>query len=446
MNELSFAGSGWEDLKAMLLAAAPNEAAAFLLAGPQVNAKGVRLLVREVIVLSDSDVLIGDGSIAVTPEATARALKRARNERLSLVLVHTHPFSGWPMFSAIDDQCERELFPAFFSRAPQPHGTLVIGTEGYDARVHTPGAVKTIERLTQIGRRRHQLSRDPLASDTVVAARWDRNVRALGREGQAILGGLRVGVIGLGGVGSIVAQQLAYLGVGKFVLLDFDHIDESNLNRVVGATSAQVGLPKVDVAESMIKAVNADVLVETIKGDAGRESDARRLLDCDVLMLCTDSHGSRAVINQLAYQYYIPTIDMGLIITAPHDAIMDVAGRVQLLAPTLPCLVCQQLLDSEQVRRDLLSDAERRADQYIVGSMVPAPAVISLNGVVASLATTMLLAVLANAPFEARHQIYRARDGAVRPIASIAIPDCVICSRAGALGRGDTLALPWRRI
>jgi len=89
-----------------------------------------------------------------------------------------------------------------------------------------------------------------------------------------------------------------------------------------------------------------------------------RLSDTDFTFCCTDSHGSRAVLNQFAYQYLLPVIDMGVVIRADDGAITDVVGRVQMLTPPLACLVCGSLLDAEQVRRDMLTDFERQADPW----------------------------------------------------------------------------------
>ena len=115
-----------------------------------------------------------------------------------------------------------------------------------------------------------------------------------------------------------------------------------------------------------------------------------------------------------------------------------------MLAPGLPCLVCQNLLDPERVRQDLMTPAQRAADPYIVGAEVPQPAVISLNGTVASLGVTMMLSALAGLPISSRHQIVLFHKGVVRSASSTPQPTCVVCSRKGALARGDLYPLPGR--
>jgi hypothetical protein len=115
-----------------------------------------------------------------------------------------------------------------------------------------------------------------------------------------------------------------------------------------------------------------------------------------------------------------------------------------MLSPGLPCLVCQGLLDTEQVRRDLLTEEERSRDPYIRGADEPQPAVISLNGTVASLAVTMFLAAAAGLPSLVRHQVYLGDRGLVRAVEATSDPFCIVCSLRGALGRGDLWPMPWR--
>jgi len=270
---------------------------------------------------------------------------------------------------------------------------------------------------------------------------FDRQIRLLGERAQQTLGSLRVAVVGLGGTGSLVTQQLVHLGIRSFILIDPDVIESSNLNRVTEATVKDIGRAKVDVAARYISRFCDDAIVDRIQGDIMHTNVARGLLAADVIFGCTDSHGSRSVLQQVAYQYLIPCIDMGVIITATQDRITHIYGRVQLLAPGLPCLTCGGLLDANEVRRDMMTMFERRADPYFPGSQDPAPAVMSLNATVAAIATTMMLAVVAAFPSNARHLLYNAMNSTLRSIAAQSQPDCYICSRSGALARGDSWPL-----
>jgi molybdopterin/thiamine biosynthesis adenylyltransferase len=218
-------------------------------------------------------------------------------------------------------------------------------------------------------------------------------------------------------------------------------IDISNLNRVANACALDVDRPKVDVAARYVRSLQPTASISTIRGDVVHAQIARQLIAADLIFGCTDSHGSRAVIQQVAYQYLIPCIDVGVTIAVRDGRISHVFGRVQLLSPTLACFTCDGLLDSNEVRRDMMTPFERQADPYIQGDREPAPAVMSLNGTVSSLAISMMLAVFAGVPIKSRHLLYNAMASALRTARAEPKPDCFVCSRSGALARGNSWPL-----
>jgi molybdopterin/thiamine biosynthesis adenylyltransferase len=448
MNDIVFPAEALAGLRKDLLGHSPNEAAAVLLAGPALQGDRTRLLIREVFPAPPQSCdEQGPYRVSVSAAFIAPLLKRARNEGWSLVMAHTHPFSeGTVGFSTVDDDGEAALFPTIFGRAAgRPHASVVLGLNHATARLWKSalGPPETADRIVQTGRS-WRASRPGGEEKQAGADEYDRSVRAFGREGQAAIGSMRFGIVGLGGTGSFVAQELAHLGATNLVLLDFDRVERSNLNRLIGASGDAVGKPKVEVAAQNVRSIRRDIAAEAIVGDVLRAADAARLLGCDLIFCCTDSHGSRAVLNQLSYQYMIPVIDMGVRIQVVDGRVADIAGRVQMLGPGLPCLVCNGFLDPEQVRRDLLTDEARARDPYIVGASEPQPAVVSLNGTVASMAVTMMLATVTGMPSSARHQVLIGMRGMVRAIDSVAEPGCVICSLRGTLGRGDTRPMPGR--
>jgi molybdopterin-synthase adenylyltransferase len=446
MNSLIFTGDAFEHLRRDLLADAPLESAALLIAGVAKHGADTRLLIRDIIYPKSEAYARRDvAGLTLTPRFIADAMKRARREGWSLVLVHTHPGAARAHFSVIDDECESVLVPVFQSRVPgKAHATLVLTESDYSARIHFANGSERVGLIRSVGA---TLRDDSIHErDGRSTSIFDRNVLAFGEEGQRRLRELHVGIVGLGGTGSIVAQQLAYLGVGRFTLIDPDTVELTNLNRLVTAHPSDTGRTKVDVASGMIQQISDSASVEGIVGDITIQRDGARLLGCDVIFCCTDSHGSRAILNHLSYAYYIPVIDCGVVITARSGDVTDVTGRVQLLAPTLACLVCENLLDAEEVRRDLLSAEQRQRDPYIVGERIPNPAVISFNATVSSLAVNMFLGLVTGIPLGPRHQVYRALQGVVRSVTSTSTPDCIVCSRRGALGRGDAGPPPWRRM
>jgi molybdopterin-synthase adenylyltransferase len=380
-------------------------------------------------------------SAELKPSYLVEIANRARKDKLGVVLAHTHPHTaGIPHFSPVDDAGEQPLAEYFGRRAPTGvHLALVIGPEGCRAR--RLGTVQEIP-VWEIGACARPLFYPGLPN--VSAPAHDRQVRAFGVQGQAILSQITVAVVGAGGTGSVIAEQLAHLGVARFVLIDPDVVEVTNLNRLVGATPADVGEQKVAIAARHIRSINPAAETLALAADIVNEEIVSALYDADFIFLCTDSHASRAIVGQVAYQFLIPCIDMGVSITVRDKALTHVTGRVQMLAPGLPCLVCTQALDGEQIRREMLTPEQRAADPYVQGIHEPQPAVISLNSTVASLAVTMCLSALTPVPGNARFQFYDGIKGTVRPAAAACAPNCVVCSSQGAFGKGLHWRLPVR--
>lgn len=444
MNEIVLTHRANQDLVDSLVGK-PTEECAVLFAQQVQGRNGARLLVRDMYLPTAEDyVRKGTIEAELRPEFVARVTQRARKEKLSLVFVHSHLGSASPEFSAVDDAGEMRLSAFLTHRVPgQMHAALVVSSGGVCARVL--GSTEQV-RVVSLGHSREVLyDADPKAGADGYDETFDRQVRAFGASGQALLGRLRVAIVGLGGTGSLIAQQLVHLGIRDFVLIDPDTLDQTNLNRVVNTTPADVGAPKVELAARYIFSVTKDAAVKAISGDIIRAAVARELPTADVIFGCTDSHGSRAVLQQVSYQYLIPCIDMGTVLVAAGGKISHISGRVQLLSPGLACFTCGGLLNPEEVRRDMLTAFERQADPYIDGAREPAPAVIAINSTVASIATTMLLSVAAGTPMKARHVLYNGITSAVRPVAAVPNPACFICSSKGALAQGDAWPLMARQ-
>jgi molybdopterin-synthase adenylyltransferase len=402
-----------------------------------------RLLCREVVYPQpDEYVLQSVSNATLSPHFVARVSKRARQEGLSLVFVHTHPFERTPSFSSLDDDGELVLATFLEMRQPGvPHVALVIGRESLRARELSRNLPV---RVIAIGTNRDVLF-DPRSSvDTTEDELHDRQIRAFGKSAQKALSSLRVAIVGLGGTGSLISQHLVHLGVSDFILVDPDVVEATNLNRIPHATSTDIGTPKINVAKRYIESFNSQSNVDLVFGDVTYAQVARRLIDADVIFGCTDSHGSRSVIQQVAYQHYVPCIDMGSTISARDGNVVGIFGRIQMLSPGYACFTCGGLLDPHQVRRDLMSPLERKTDPYIPGAAEPAPAVISINGTVSSLAVTMLLAIVAGVPGDARHLIYDGIRPSVRSVYASKQAGCHVCSSSGFLGRGDSVPLAAR--
>lgn len=439
-----FPSTTFEQLKGQLLDTNdPREHCAILFAHRSRTTDGWRFLVTRAIVAPPESFLIRKRHAAVLdPDFIANLTKQARKTGQSLVFVHTHPDSEHPSFSHIDDDGEQHLVQFLQKRLGDfPNAAMVIGRSSCRARVL--GSVGQPLSVVQVATMVEK--KDLAENDADLAGTYDRQVRAFGEEGQRIIQGLCVGVVGLGGTGSIVVDMLARLGVHKFVLIDPDTVEQSNLNRLIGGNEKSLGRPKVQVAREHI----TDILpftpeITVIQGSILDETAVSALKSSDFLFGCTDSHGSRVVLNQFAYQHLIPYIDLGVGIATDHGVVKNITGRVQYLAPGFGCLVCSGQMDYDAVRREFMNEEHRSADPYFVGNGVPQPSVVSINATVSSLAVTMFLSVITGIPSNPRYLVYNGIEGRTRSVSAAQDPICLVCSPRGSLAKGDSMALPVR--
>jgi len=441
MSGLRIPAAGFEPLTRALLEDAETERCAIGYAHYDAYAANW-VLAAAAPVEDDAYAGRGPAFASLKPEALVAIANHARASGLSPIFIHTHPFdAGVPRFSAIDDAGEAEILAYLERRAPEARAlAMVIGQGGLRARILGKAAPV---KVWEVGSSLRLLSAS--RENTVgVAERHDRQLRAFGPAGQRMIASLKVLVVGAGGTGSAILQQLAYLGAEEVTIIDPDRVEATNLNRVIGATPGDIGVPKVEMARRYMLAINPEARVQAIVGDIVDAAHANRIAAHDFVFLCTDSHASRAVVGQAAYQHLIPAIDMGVSLTVADGQVSHITGRVQMLAPGLPCLSCTRALDGEQIRREMLTPEQRAADPYVIGGHAPQPAVISLNSTMASLAITMFLSAVTPIPAAARFQYYDGLRGTVRPTTASMSASCVVCSKDGALAQGISWPLPVR--
>jgi len=120
--------------------------------------------------------------------------------------------------------------------------------------------------------------------------RFIRTELLLGKEGIEKLKNSKVAVFGIGGVGSFACEALVRSGLGKIILVDYDIIDISNINRQIHATSKTVGLPKVLVMKERLLDINPELNIEVYQEKYNDETREK--------LISTD------------YDYVIDAIDM----------------------------------------------------------------------------------------------------------------------------------------
>jgi len=201
-----------------------------------------------------------------------------------------------------------------------------------------------------------------------------------------------IGVVGLCGGGSHVAQQLAHLGVGELVLIDDQEVELTNLTRMVLARTQDVGKPKAEVIASAVAAINPGLRVTSVPRTFPSSEGITALKRCDAVVCCVDSYSARSELMTFAWRHLIPLIDIGMAAIpskAGSSGATQVLGHCCVYHPGGPCMWCADQLSQAKL------DAERGAadeGRYVRG--MAAPQVVSTNGLLASLAVTELMQYL----------------------------------------------------
>lgn len=138
---------------------------------------------------------------------------------------------------------------------------------------------------------------------------WDRVERLIGTDNLALLAKKKVGIVGLGSGGGFVAQSLAMSGVGRFVLVDDDTLEETNVVRHV-ADKRDVGRPKVEVMADLLHQRNPDVEVETRIGRIEQHMDVFDGLD--LLVVGVDGENAKYIINQACLEHDLIAVYAGV--------------------------------------------------------------------------------------------------------------------------------------
>lgn len=378
--------------------------------------------------------------ISLTDEAFATAIKKAFESGLIPIEVHSHRDSSHaPGFSESDfEGFEDTVQHVRWRLQGRPYVAVVLAPSGFDALVwkdeqDDPEGLDAMVVADQVY---HPSGRSlGRVGAPVDERRYDRQLPLFGKKGQEKLGAAEVAIVGLGGLGSHVAQQLAYLGIRRYQLVDGDKVEQTNLNRLVGATpeDAKKARYKVEVAREMIKSIAPDASVETYAGYFVTEEGFDRIRSADVIIGAVDNDASRHILNQLAQAYSIPYMDLASDIDAEHG---HFGGRVFFSIGGELCLNCKGLLNHGAIDSLLATREERKEKAEIYG--VPeeelgdetGPAVVSINGTIASLAVTELLMHLAGYRSPQTYFEYdgrKGRYGGIRTDSSTPDQECLYC-------------------
>ncbi len=363
------------------------EAAALLLCA-QGPSPRQRFVVREAIMVPHA-ICARRCHDAITWPGTylEQAIDRAEAEALTIILIHSHP-AGLFAFSDVDDKSDRHVLPSLFAACGNCHGTAIMTPNGaIRARLYDPTLTATPIDLVTVAGNDLRFFWSGSLSMSGVAPRPVAFTRGMSEE----LAELAAGVVGVSGTGSIVGEQVARLGFGKIIPIDFDRVERRNLNRILNATldDAAANRSKVDMFAAAVEAHRGPGVVEPVLGSIATRTAVMAAAQCDVLFCCVDSLEARQIVDLIGSAFLIPIFDVGVTIptrrTGMGVAIGDVCGRIDYVQPGGATLGDRGVYSPESLRAEYLRkvapDAHRQELEagYIRGAIDEAPSVITLN-------------------------------------------------------------------
>jgi molybdopterin/thiamine biosynthesis adenylyltransferase len=341
----------------------------------------------------------------------------------TIIDVHTHPFSpGSVAFSATDDGDEKTFF-RFLKQtfAGLHYASIVLSQSKYSARVWmlNSGAIVARKALLKTQTSPENIASADFREDTdehyektVVTGTdgfFNRSALALGLDVmRAIMHQQVISIVGVGGLGSVVAEHLIHMGFHAINLIDPDVLELSNLNRVVGAyyEDAEQQRYKVDVVRRHLTHINPKATIRVYKQDVHDKEVESVLALSDWMIVATDNHASRLKAQELSIRYFVPLISLGVNITVKGNSIEDMSGEViTARVGDYLCLQCLNRIHPIKVASERHPDHAIREELvkrgYVTGKDIKEPAVKTLNTFLA----TMAVEVLVNQYTDARRHV-----------------------------------------
>jgi len=339
----------------------------------------------------------------------------------AVFVVHSHPWSEDPQHSGQDDRAEPPQIASITGDREGPHGSLIVGHDETsitgrvwpdDAgviREHGPPAATPLDEIIVVGEHTQdrivptdsRLERSATATHQARDEMRDRQARLHDESGNRDLGDADVVVVGAGGLGSLIVQQLAHIGIGRddgqLTIIDPDVVEESNRSRIIGARPEDAAVPsavpddetvvpaqwahevedlgtaKVDVLERYIREVDPRITVQTVPEVAQSEAGMDAITTADIVVSAVDRQLPRRIISRACQQYLRPLVDAGVAIDI--DGSTSIVSRVSTSNGGQPCLDCRGVINEDRLQRE-----QHGEDPEAYGLEGDQPAVMTVNG------------------------------------------------------------------
>ncbi|MDD5584337.1 MAG: ThiF family adenylyltransferase [Candidatus Omnitrophica bacterium] len=319
-------------------------------------------LLHRLILPGEEDRLVR-GNVSFLPSYFERAVVEAIRANAGLAFLHSHPRVGWQGMSRDDIKAETGIAPSSKGATGFPLVGLTLGADGsWSARFWVKLKPKKYKRhwcsnVRIVGSQLAITHADHLNPAPRFKKELARTISAWGEKKQADLARLRIGIVGAGSVGSIVAETFARMGIKRITLIDFDRVEHINLDRLLHATRIDAFLrrPKVSVlARALRKSATAEKFrVDQLQRSVYEKEGYRAALDCDVLFSCVDRPLGRSVLNFIAYAHLIPVVDGGVRVeTTKSGKLKRADWKAHIASPERRCLECLDQYDPGLVSAD----------------------------------------------------------------------------------------------
>lgn len=286
------------------------------------------------------------------PEYLERVIALALEHNSGIAFFHSHLGPGWQGMSEDDVMAEERMAATVQASTGLPLLGMTLGTDGaWSARFWHKLAPRKYARkwcstVRVVGEMLKITFNDQLVPDFESKPELSRTISAWGEAEQQTLMKMNVGIVGAGSVGSMVAEALVRMGIGHITLIDFDSVEQINLDRLLHASrlDALLQKSKVEVIAQGLKksATTHPFQVETFENSIVEPEGFAAALDCDVLFSCVDRPWARSVLNFIAYAHLIPVLDGGIRVERKKsgEGLLRADWRTQIVGPDNPCLEC----------------------------------------------------------------------------------------------------------
>lgn len=354
-----------KDLLQHLLHMDGQEDLCFALWVPSSGESRTTAIITEIILPESLDRNL-HGNVSFNPKYLERVIDIAMRKKAGIAFFHSHPFPGWQEMSKDDVKTEKALSRTAFAVTDMPLLGLTTGSDGtWSGRfwIRKDGKYKRLwaESVRIIGNGIKVSFNETLLPRPQPSAELLRTISSWGEISQSNLARLHIGIVGLGSVGSIVAENLARLGVKNITLIDFDRVERKNRDRVLYAYKNTIGGLKVDVIAKGLRLSSTakGFIVNAVPYSIIEERGLKAALNCDILFSCVDRPWARYILNSIAYAHLIPVIDGGISVRVKDNGnIRGAEWKAHTICPGKQCLECSEQYSAELVALEMSGDLD----------------------------------------------------------------------------------------